>query len=118
MKEGEPQSRKDKKFLAMAMGVATQSKARFRHGAVVVRHSKVLGASPNINKNNPRYVSYEHASVHAEIAAMRRAKWPRKVDLYVARINGAGEGRLSRPCANCQMVLDEYQCRVVWTENG
>lgn len=103
--------------MSMAMGVATQSKARFKHGAVVVRHSKVLGASPNINKNNPRYVSYEHASVHAEIAALRKARWPRKADIYVARINTSGQRRYSRPCANCQVVLDELQCKVIFTEN-
>lgn len=100
----------------MAAGVALESKCRFKHGAVVVRHGKVLGFSPNVEKNDPRYIDHEHASVHAEIRAMQRAGWPRKVSIFVARINNFGETRLSKPCANCEAVLKEYNVKVFWTE--
>lgn len=112
----EPAS-KDIKFLNMALGVATQSKARMKHGALVVRHSHVLGASPNVVKNNPRYVAYQHSSIHAEIMAMKKAGWPRRATVYVARVNGNGIARLSKPCANCQTVLDSYKCKVYWTQD-
>lgn len=108
-------SKKDTRFLDMARGVATLSTCRYRHGALVVKHSKVLGASPNILRNNPRYVDYRFSSVHAEVAALRKAGWPHKATVYVARINALGASRLSRPCPNCQAVLNEYRCRVVWT---
>lgn len=113
----EPASKKDERFLSMACGVATQSSVKFKHGAVVVRHGHVLGASPNVQKNDPRYVDHEASQVHAEIRALQKAGWPKKVTVYVARINGQGEPRLSKPCANCQVVLDRFNCRVVYTED-
>jgi cytidine deaminase len=112
-----PKLSKEERFLTMAMGVALNSKCRFRHGAIVVKHGRVLGGSCNIEKNNPKYVDYRHSSVHAEIAAMRKAGWPRRVSLYVARVNSRGEARLSKPCANCQAVLDEFKVKVFWTES-
>jgi len=100
----------------MAMGVATTSKCRMKHGALVVKHGHVLGTSPNVEKNSPKYVDHEHASVHAEIRAMQRAGWPIKATVYVARVNNFGESRLSKPCANCQAVLEANNCKAVWTE--
>lgn len=87
-----------------------------KHGAIVVKHSRILGFSPNVEKNSPRYVDWEHASVHAEIRAMQRAGWPKKATCYVARVNNHGVIRLSKPCANCQAVLDRFKVRVVYTE--
>lgn len=100
----------------MAMGVALESGCKFRHGALVVRHGTILGSSPNRWKNDPKYVDYKHSQIHAEIAALKKAGWPSKVTVYVARINGKGEPRLSKPCANCQEVLDANKAKVVWTQ--
>lgn len=109
-------SKKVRKFLDMAIGVALTSKCRFRHGAVVTVHGHVLGASPNLWRNDPRYVDHQHASVHAEIAAMRKAGWPKGATIYVARVNNKNEERLSKPCANCEAVLQEYKTKVYFTE--
>lgn len=111
----EPASKE--KFLLMALGVATQSKCKFQHGAVVVKHGHVLGAAPNIEKNNPRFVDHRFCQIHSEIAAMKRAGWPTKATVYVARINGLGKRRFSKPCANCQEVLDSYRCKIFFTED-
>lgn len=111
-----PKLTKEERFLTMALGVALTSKCRFMHGAIVVKHSKILGSSPNIYKNNPKHSPIESCSVHAEMAAMRKAGWPRKASLYVARINGKGEKRLSKPCATCAAVLEDFKVKVFWTE--
>ena len=103
------------RFLDMACGVAMTSECRMKHGAIVVRHSKILGASPNVERNNPKIVGWANASVHAEIRAMKRAGWPTKATIYVARVNNHGERRLSKPCANCQEVLDQFKIKVVYT---
>ena len=110
-----PKLSKDKRYLTMAMGLALDSKCKFRHGAVVVKHGKVLGGSPNLYKNDPKYVDPKHCQIHAEIAALKKAGWPVRATVYVARINGQGYSRLSKPCANCQEVLDNYKAKVVWT---
>lgn len=99
----------------MALGVATTSTCRFKHGAVVVKHGRVLGSSPNKMKNSPKYVDWRHSSIHAEIAALKKAGWPKRATVYVARVNNLGEARLSKPCANCQEVLDGLRCKVEWT---
>jgi deoxycytidylate deaminase len=109
-------TKSEHRFLQMAMGVALESKCRFRHGAVVVKHGTVLGSSPNIYKNDPKNVDYQHSQIHAEIAALKKAGWPSRVTVYVARVNGFGTARLSKPCANCQEVLDAHKVKVVWTE--
>lgn len=103
------------RFLIMAMGVATQSTCRYKHGAVVVKHGKVLGAATNRTKNDPKYVDWRCSSIHAEIAALKRARFPRRSTVYVARVNALGESRMSKPCANCQEVLDSFRCKVEWT---
>lgn len=108
-------SKNDLRFLQMAEGVATQSNCKFRHGALVVKHGKILGSSPNLWKNDPKYIESKHCQIHAEIAALKKAGWPSKVTVYVARINTKGESRLSKPCANCQEVLDAYKIKVIWT---
>lgn len=107
---------KDERFLAMAMGVALTSKCRFKHGCVVVKHGRVRGSSPNLMRNDPKNVEHPHCSIHAEIAGMKKAGWPRRATIYVARVNGQGEPRLSKPCCNCQPVLDEFKTKVIWTE--
>lgn len=108
-------TKKDRRFLQMAEGVALQSKCKFRHGAVVVRHGTVLGSSSNLWKNDPKYVDPKRCQIHAEIAALKKAGWPSRVTVYVARINTKGESRLSKPCANCQEVLNAYRIKVIWT---
>lgn len=111
-----PLTAKDQKFLDMAMGVALTSECRMKHGAVVVKHGHVLGFSANIWRNNPKNVDPEFCSVHAEIAALRKAGMPKKATVYVARVNNHGEPRLSKPCANCQEVLDGLKAKVYYTE--
>lgn len=103
------------RYLIMALGVASTSTCRHKHGAVIVRHGKVLGTATNRTKNDPRYIDWRHSSIHAEIAAMKKAGWPKRATVYVARINNLGEPRLSKPCDNCQEVLDAFKCKVVFT---
>lgn len=102
----------------MAMGIATQSNCKFRHGALVVKHGRILGAASNWQKNDPKYIDSRFCQIHAEIAAMKKAAWPKRATIYVARINGkkgSGEPRLSKPCINCQEVLSSYKAKMIWT---
>lgn len=106
---------KTERFLKMAAGVALTSTCRFKHGAIVVHHGKVLSTSPNVNKNNPVNVDPKHCSVHAEVRALRKAGFPKKATVYVARVNNYGETRLSKPCEGCMSLIEELNCRSVWT---
>jgi len=99
----------------MALGVASTSTCRQKHGAIVVKHGRILGSATNRTKNDPRYVDWRHSSIHAEVSALRRAGFPTRATIYVARINRLGEARYSKPCANCQEVLDSFRIKVVHT---
>jgi tRNA(Arg) A34 adenosine deaminase TadA len=109
--------KKDDRYLGQALALAGQSLERMRHGAIVVRNGRVLGQAVNIRKNNPQTagIPLDACSVHAEARALRRARFPRRADVYVARVGRAGEPRLSAPCAACAGLLEQLDCRVVWT---
>lgn len=109
-------SKKSERWLSKAMLTAAESQARFRHGAVVVVNGKVRATAPNVRKNDPHYVDFRLSSVHAEIAALKRAGFPRRASVYVARIHKDGSPAYSRPCTACQEVLDSLQADVYWTE--
>lgn len=104
------------RFLERAIGVALTSSCRHKHGAIVVKHGHILGIATNKTRNDPKYVDWRNSSIHAEVAALRKAGFPRRSTVYVARVNRLGESRLSKPCANCQEVLDGLNCKVVYTQ--
>ena len=101
--------KRDEAFLVRAMMLATKSRVRFRHGAIIVRNGKVIGVGINRTINPPTVVSdpKQESTVHAEEAALRAC---RKMDLsnatiYIARIGAFGEPMLSKPCERCQRAL-------------
>jgi len=97
--------------------MSTQSQ---RHGAILMRSGSVLSVGINTFRNHPDNVTdpKREASIHAEIAALRAYGMRedlRGTRLYVARINRAGQSMYSRPCANCQAVLDSLGVIAIWT---
>lgn len=83
-----------------------------------MRHGKILGSSPNLYRNNPKNVDPKHCQVHAEIAAMKKAGWPSRVTVYVARVTGRGlKTGMSRPCDMCYNVLMEHKVKRVYYTN-
>jgi deoxycytidylate deaminase len=67
---------------------------------------------------SPEHIK-EHCSVHAEIEAIRDANWNvRGAVLYVARVNSKGLDRNSKPCARCQVVIEETQIKKVIYTTG
>lgn len=100
--------------------MASESKCRQRHGAIVVRNGNVLSIATNKNINPMNVLDEEHvrehASIHAEVAALRRVANPRGCTVYVARVMSDGSPGLSKPCIRCQKYLDKAGVKqVVWT---
>lgn len=108
-------SSKNARYLQMAMGVATTSKCRMKHGALVIHHGKILGSATNITKNSPVYVDWKDSSVHAEVRAIKRAGFPKNATVVVARVNGSGKSRLSKPCDSCMDFIRNLGYKVIWT---
>ena len=116
-------SNSEKSFLSVARYMATKSESRQKHGAVIVKGGRVVGTGYNKDRNSPYRVSPEHikthCSVHAEIDAMRDARWNnlKGAVIYVARVNRNGDDRNSKPCTRCQVVIEETQIKkVIYTE--
>jgi deoxycytidylate deaminase len=115
-------SNNEKSFLSVARYMASKSKSRQRHGAVIVKSGRVIGTGYNKNKNHPMSVSPEHikthCSRHAEIEAIKDANFSvQGAILYVARVNRQGEDRNSKPCKYCQVVIQSTNIKkVIYTE--
>lgn len=89
------------RFLARAAGVALTSRHQKWHlGAILVRGGSILAASANVPRNSP-HIDHRNATVHAEVATLRRVSDAHGCTLYVARVGRLGDVRLARPCAAC-----------------
>lgn len=100
-----------------ALELAEFSDCLKRHGAVVMKGSKVLGRGFNKTRNKPSVLSPEHvltgASIHAEVAAIRDAGDCHGAAIYVARIGAKGSPLLSRPCARCYAEIARVGIRKI-----
>jgi tRNA(Arg) A34 adenosine deaminase TadA len=107
---------KDNYYLRQALVLASQSQERFKHGALVIKNGKTLGRGVNTRKNDPTIpgVPFAALSVHAEARALKQAGYPRRANVFVARIGATGP-RPSQPCLSCAQLLEQLDCRVVHT---
>lgn len=118
-------SRNQKSFLNLAQKAAGASECVQRHGAVVVRGGSVLAIGVNKWRNditlaNDMFDEGRSAdvSVHAEIDALSRVSNPAGATIYIARVNKAGEPKLSKPCNMCAKALDDAGItKIVYTIN-
>ncbi len=105
-------SKKDKKYIDLAMRVSNQSEYPHRHGAVLIKGSSVINTACNKNKfssfaarfkrNEPLY-----ATVHAELGAILNVdrKHTEGATIFVVRVNNQQKLRLSKPCTMCEMAM-------------
>ena len=111
-------SNTDQAWLRLAVKVAHQSQERHRHGAVIVLGGSVHAVGFNSQILDPAYYAATATkfSVHAEEAALAKLDVAKRGILYVARINNAGETRMSKPCPACETLIRTAGIkRVVWT---
>jgi deoxycytidylate deaminase len=112
-------SKKDRSYLSVARYLATKSKSRNTHGALVVKGGRVLGSGFNKDRNHPKIVSPEHiktdCSFHAEQVAIKEAGEDnvRGAVIYVARVNRQGKDRDSKPCSRCSALIERVGIKKV-----
>ena len=103
-------SRRDHRFLEIALNLANSSECSNKHGAVLVKGGRIISTGVNRFKNHPQNMSPEHiksCSVHAEIDSLRKVTSARGGTIYVARVDRLGVPALSRPCEACYEALVE-----------
>lgn len=103
-----------------AVELAKQSKCRQRHAAVVLRNGNVVAAATNKDRNPVNNLDEahvkQHASIHAEVAALSKVNNPKGCIVYVARVMKDDTPGLSKPCRRCEKYLkDAGVRRVIWT---
>jgi deoxycytidylate deaminase len=116
-------SRRERAYLRVALKIAQRSTCRQRHGAVIVVGGRVLATATNRTRNHPDALGDTPnldscTSYHAECVAIRlvRSTSLKRATLYVARINGLGQERLSRPCTRCAALIKTLGiAKVVYT---
>ena len=109
------------RLLDRAMIVAhTSEHQKWKLGAVLMRGSSIIAASPNIVRNPPFITQGPGASFHAEDRCLRRtfyqADRAEGATIIVARVSKNGEQRLARPCISCYTKLIEAGVsRIIYT---
>ncbi len=116
-------SKREEAFLSVARYFAVRSKARKKHGAVLVKSGRVVGTGYNKDRNHPLFISPEHiklhCSRHAEVEAIKEAgSNSNGAILYVARVNNQGKDRMSKPCKLCEAVIKKNKIKkVIYTRD-
>ena len=88
----------------LAVRQALKSRCRHRVGAVIVTGNRILSFSPNLRRNDPT-TDFQHATFHAEEAALRRLRNPTGAEIWIARVTRTDQPALARPCPRCQSTL-------------
>ncbi|MFJ2478426.1 deaminase [Streptomyces sp. NPDC087659] len=105
-------------LIDLAIRQAARSRCRYRVGAVLASGNRVLAASPNRRRNNPR-VDFLHATFHAEEAVLRRTARTDRSTIYIARVNSLGHPALAKPCPRClQALVKAGVSRVYYTTDA
>lgn len=104
------------RYLEMALGVASKSKCRHKHGCVVVRDGRIVSTSTNKKIGDPT-TAWRTSHVHAEFAAITAAgSLAVGSNVYIARIAADGSPAPSKPCKKCESILLRSKvAKVVWT---
>lgn len=106
--------------LNAAIKLAEHSTHQHRHGAVIVKHGRIIGRGFNKIRHHKYSKFYPYAEAcHAEAAAILDSSCDvRYSTVFVARINLMGNYRNSAPCRNCRNLLASLGFRrVVYTTN-
>jgi len=105
-------------YLQVCKEIANKSVCHYKHGAILVYKKNIIarGYNDELYKFPLPVGSF---SIHAEANVIRQIdnKYRKKIlencVLYVVRINKNGQLMNSKPCNNCQKLIDKYNLTVV-----
>lgn len=110
-------SRRDARFIQLAVEEANKSSVGMRHGCVAVMHGKVVARSCNTAHRVSPTVWW---SCHAEMDALKQiACVPRdRITLYIVRTSPQGGLHASAPCWHCMHAIQRCPRikRIIYSE--
>lgn len=104
-------------FIERALELARKSEHnKFKHGAVIVKGTKVISEAPNKYFSNVPVPGV--SSIHAEHNAIKSSRRSVKgCDIYIARYASYGAA-MSKPCERCQIILRNMGIRKAFYTNS
>ena len=114
-------TRRDARFIQLAMEEAKKSSVGMQHGCLAVMHGKIVARSFNTAYGKSPIVWW---SCHAEMAAIAALKTQtqnnqqfKRITLYVVRLTH-GELHASAPCLHCARAIQRCPCikRIIYSE--
>lgn len=112
----------NKKLLIMATSIAREKLINhpefndkgFMHFSFIIYNGKIIALGMNRKGENPPQYGYRKDSkIHAEVDAWRKARGLLLGDAFEIiniRLNRKAEFRMSKPCKNCQILLQALGC--------
>ena len=104
-------------FIHYAMEEAEKSQQNFKHGAILVKHNKMISRGHNkVTRKCPSHMF----SIHAEMAAIKQSSESQTLantHIYVVRISNSGLAD-SKPCSNCQQFMKLHGITRVFYSTG
>jgi tRNA(Arg) A34 adenosine deaminase TadA len=99
-----------------ALREAAKGQLGFLHGCLAVdsRTGDVIARSYNSYRKGHKKKQSSHAETSAFYSVPRKLR--ARIFLVVVRISRDGSPRLSRPCENCQKIIERYKLVVYYTD--
>ena len=111
-------SKKDEKFIHAALQAADKSSMLMKHGCVVVESNKIIGSGCNNYRTQfgDKFIT-KACSCHAEMHVLHKClkvlqkKQIRKLTFYITRVSADGTLKISAPCKDCLIKLEQYNVK-------
>lgn len=107
-------------YIDVAIEQAKKSPCSYKHGSVIVNNKEIISKG----YNNYIYSCYSFSkgkiTIHAECDSINksiRKNGKRSLKgsiIYVVRINYNDELKMSKPCKNCQAVIEKFGIKTVY----
>lgn len=96
---------------------------RQRHAAALVDKNRVLAYGFNSLKTRASVLKHngnfhDRTCIHAEVDALRKVHDASGLTLYVASLGRGGEVKNSKPCEDCQRLIDRSGLKRIIYTNG
>ena len=106
-------SKKEQNYVDLATRISYQSDHHHRHGAVLVKGSRIINTSPNRSKFNSFASRFypkekEWATIYAELGSILNVERKNTdgATVYVVRVGIKDKLRMSKPCETSQAAME------------